>query len=76
MISCCTTVGSWVAHTISNLDLNMRVALGDVLYASNDFRHSRNAGKGVAWGQEGCSDLLVAPKPPEQCVLSMKRPTY
>lgn len=46
----------WLAHTISNLDLDMRVALGDVLYASDDFRHSYSVGEGVTWDKEGCSD--------------------
>lgn len=60
MISRCATFGSWMAHTISNLDLDMRVALGDVLYASDDFRHSCSVAEGVAQEKEGCSDNVGA----------------
>ena len=49
-----------MTHTISNLDLYMRIALGNILYAANDFRHRRNTGKGLAWGLDGCSDYTGA----------------
>ena len=52
--------GSWAAHTISNLDLHMRIALGNVLYASNDFRHSRVVGEGLAKGLECCFNGTIA----------------
>ena len=55
-ISCCTISGSEAAHTIANLDLDMRVALCNILYASNDFRHGRDAGKGLAWSLGGDSN--------------------
>ena len=56
-----------MAHTISNLDLDMRIALGNVLYAANDFRHSRSVGNGLAWGLVGApvaQELLAAAKLP------------
>ena len=55
-LSCCIIFSSWVTRTISNLDLDMSVALGHVLYASNDFGHGRAVGMSVAWGLEGCSN--------------------
>ena len=69
-----------MAHTISNLDLDMRIALGNVLYAANDFRHSRSVGNGLAWGLGGCSNCTGAVgsrKPSVTGLLdvSTKRPT-
>ena len=45
-----------MAHTISNFDLDMRIALGNVLHASNDFRHDRDGRKGMAGSLQGRSD--------------------
>ena len=55
-ISCCTIYGSEAAHTVANLDLDMRIAFGNILYASNDFRHGRDVGKDLAWSLGGDSN--------------------
>ena len=44
-ISCRTISGSDAAHTIADLDLDMRITFGNILYAANDFRHGRDVGK-------------------------------
>lgn len=51
--------------TISNLDLDVRVAFGDILYASNDFRHNYSVGEGMARDQKGCSNDTGAADSPK-----------
>lgn len=65
MVSRCAAFGSWVPLTISNLDLDVRVAFGNVLYASNDFRHSYGVGEGMARDQKECSDDTRAANSPK-----------
>lgn len=66
-----------MAHTISNLDLDMRIALGNVLHASNDFRHSRDGKKGLACSLRGRSDgtgAVGSRKSPETGFILDERP--
>lgn len=65
MVNRCAACGSWVPLTISNLDLDVRVAFGDILYASHDFRHDYSVGEGIARDLKECSNDTVAADSPK-----------